>query len=109
MGGVTFAVGTLASLPNPFEPGHPAYESAAMIYAAPGRIVSIEDGWAMVDVGRWGQFGRPLAELRPPRFVCPRCRRASSNPNDWRERYCGACHWWTGDPELAANRPEPAS
>lgn len=24
-------------------------------------------------------------------YVCPRCGRVSSNPNDERERYCGAC------------------
>lgn len=29
-------------------------------------------------------------------IVCPRCTRASSNPNDVREGYCGACHAWTG-------------
>lgn len=25
-------------------------------------------------------------------FTCPRCGAASMNPNDARERYCGACH-----------------
>lgn len=57
---MTFAVGDLASLPNPFEPGDAVYQSAAMIYAAPGRIVSIADGWAVVNLGRWGQFGRAV-------------------------------------------------
>lgn len=96
-----FAVGDLASLPNPFEPGHPAYESAATIYAVPGRIVSIEDGWAVVDLGRWGQFGWPVDALLSPRFVCPKCRRVSHHPRDHAERYCGACHWWTADEVLA--------
>jgi len=27
-----------------------------------------------------------------PSIECPRCRRRSFNPNDIRERYCGACH-----------------
>ncbi len=25
-------------------------------------------------------------------FACPRCGKISHNPNDVRERYCGACH-----------------
>jgi hypothetical protein len=29
-------------------------------------------------------------------FVCPRCGKASSHPDDIREGYCGACHDWTG-------------
>lgn len=29
-------------------------------------------------------------------FTCPRCSRTSWNPFDVAERYCGACHWWTG-------------
>lgn len=101
-----FAVGGLASLPNPFEPDHPAYESAAIIYAAPGRIVSVEDGWAIVDLGRWGQFGRPVGDLLSPRFACPDCRRLSHHPQDVEARYCPACHWWTGDPLLAGRRPD---
>jgi hypothetical protein len=56
-------VGDMVALSNPFEPGHPAYESAAEIYATPGRVVSIEDGWAMVEIRGWGQFGRPLSDL----------------------------------------------
>lgn len=27
-----------------------------------------------------------------PTFTCPDCQRTSYNPNDVRERYCGACH-----------------
>ncbi len=27
-------------------------------------------------------------------FTCPRCGRVSFNPNDIRERYCGACRDW---------------
>ena len=33
-----------------------------------------------------------------PRFTCPRCFRVSYNPNDIRERYCGACHQWADAP-----------
>jgi len=29
-------------------------------------------------------------------FTCPACGRTSYNPNDVRERYCGACNGWTG-------------
>lgn len=61
----TLAVGSLAFIPNLLDPDHPGYASAAEIYANPGRIVSIDDGWAMVDLGSWGQFGRPLADLIP--------------------------------------------
>ena len=38
-------------------------------------------------------------------FTCPRCRRTSYNPNDARDRYCGACKWWTGDPTLGQFDP----
>lgn len=27
-----------------------------------------------------------------PSYTCPRCGAISHNPNDLRERYCGACH-----------------
>jgi hypothetical protein len=30
-------------------------------------------------------------------YTCPRCGRTSHNPNDVRERYCGACHTFEGD------------
>jgi len=40
-----------------------------------------------------------------PQFTCPECSAVSHNPNDIAERYCGRCHWWTGDPELAAANP----
>lgn len=39
----------------------------------------------------------PVALVRPtpdadwPSITCPQCRRTSHNPNDVRERYCGAC------------------
>lgn len=33
----------------------------------------------------------------PMSYVCPRCAARSFNPNDLREKYCGACHDWTGD------------
>lgn len=29
---------------------------------------------------------------QPQTFTCPKCKRTSHNPNDARERYCGACH-----------------
>jgi hypothetical protein len=32
-----------------------------------------------------------------PSFICPRCGRESFNPNDIRERYCGACHQFIDD------------
>lgn len=38
-------------------------------------------------------------------FTCPDCGYISHNPNDVRERYCGRCHWWTGDPNLAPYKP----
>lgn len=44
---------------------------------------------------------------RLPVFTCPKCNQSSTNPNDVREGYCGACHWWTGHPELAAEQPNP--
>jgi hypothetical protein len=31
----------------------------AMLAGTPGEVVSIEDGWAMVDCGSWGIFGMP--------------------------------------------------
>jgi len=33
-------------------------------------------------------------------FRCPCCGMVSHNPNDIEQGYCGACHWWTGDPAL---------
>ena len=33
-------------------------------------------------------------------FTCPVCDRSSSNSNDLANRYCGACHWWTGNPDM---------
>ena len=30
--------------------------------------------------------------------ICPCCHRKSHHPEDIQQRYCGACHWWTGDP-----------
>jgi hypothetical protein len=29
----------------------------------PGEVVSIEDGWAMVDCGSWGIFGMPADSI----------------------------------------------
>jgi hypothetical protein len=39
-------------------------------------------------------------------FQCPRCGRTSYNPNDAANGYCGACHWWTGDPLLGEFHPD---
>ena len=33
-------------------------------------------------------------------FECPCCLRTSEHPVDEAQSYCGACHWWTGDPLL---------
>ena len=34
-----------------------------------------------------------MAEARKPNtFTCPKCGKVSHNPNDVKERYCGACH-----------------
>jgi hypothetical protein len=47
----------------------------------------------MLAFGEW--TGRVLREQTPPALpsiTCPRCGRTSYNPNDIRERYCGACH-----------------
>jgi hypothetical protein len=40
------------------------------------------------------QSERPLTDKAslPPSFTCPKCGAVSYNPNDVRERYCGACH-----------------
>jgi hypothetical protein len=57
--------GRLVQVPNPHPPGHPAYASAQEMYANPGRLVSVESGWAIVDLGRWGQVGLPVAALVP--------------------------------------------
>lgn len=38
----------------------------------------------------------PMADA----FTCPHCGRTSHHPRDVDQRYCGACHWWTGVPEL---------
>lgn len=44
------------------------------------------------------------AQGGPAVFVCPDCGRPSTHPEDVKARYCGACHWWTGDPVMAAIR-----
>jgi hypothetical protein len=62
----TLAVGSLVFVPNRLKPGQLGYALGVQLYAEPGPIVSIdEDGWAMVDLGRWGEFGCSLADLRP--------------------------------------------
>jgi hypothetical protein len=35
-------------------------------------------------------------QRRPRKFTCPRCWAVSHNPSDVEQRYCGACHDWTG-------------
>jgi hypothetical protein len=44
----------------------------------------------------WGAQGQDLKPLVEWWFTCPRCGRRSYNENDIKERYCGACHDWTG-------------
>lgn len=61
----TLTVGMLVYVPNRLKPCHPGYVMAVDMYAKPGPVVSIEDGHAMVDLGSWGQFGCPVADLRP--------------------------------------------
>jgi hypothetical protein len=39
-------------------------------------------------------------------FVCPACGKGSNHPDDAVNGYCGSCHWWTGDPDLAAAHPD---
>lgn len=41
----------------------------------------------------------------PPSITCPDCGRTSFHPMDVAQGYCGWCHWWTSDPELARVRP----
>jgi hypothetical protein len=33
-------------------------------------------------------------------FTCPCCGAVSYNATDREQNFCGACHWWTGDPAL---------
>jgi hypothetical protein len=53
------------------------------------------------------ESGKPIRLLRfdvrtevetitPASFRCPRCGKVSVHPDDIRNRYCGACHDWTG-------------
>lgn len=41
-----------------------------------------------------------------PCFTCPACGMTSYHRDDIAQQYCGRCHWWTGDPLLAWQRPE---
>jgi hypothetical protein len=41
-------------------------------------------------------------------FTCPCCGMTSHHPEDIRQGYCGACHWWTGDPVLGPSH-DPAA
>jgi hypothetical protein len=48
-----------------------------------------------------------MARARPA-FTCPCCGAVSRHPKDVEQKYCGRCHWWTGDPELGpAHLDEP--
>lgn len=58
-------VGDLVFLPNRLHPGHPGYASAEEMFAVPGQVASVVDGWAMVHLAGWGVFGRPVEELEP--------------------------------------------
>lgn len=40
------------------------------------------------------------ARNKQPSITCPRCGRTSYHPEDIRQGYCGACHWWTSDEQL---------
>ncbi len=56
------AVGDMVYLPK----NSPLGVISDAIISCPGRIVSIDNtGWAMVDRGRWGQFGCGVDDLRP--------------------------------------------
>jgi hypothetical protein len=46
---------------------------------------------------------------RKPHFRCPTCGAISFNRNDIRERYCGRCHTFHGDPKPPpkARKPKP--
>lgn len=37
----------------------------------------------------------------PPSIItCPQCHRVSHNPEDIKQKYCGACHEYTSDPAV---------
>lgn len=42
----------------------------------------------------------PYQRQAQPSITCPRCGRTSYHPEDIKQGYCGACHWWTSDPTL---------
>jgi hypothetical protein len=44
--------------------------------------------------------GAAVSGPPPPAFTCPCCGAVSQHPADAEFRYCGRCHWYTGDPEL---------
>ena len=48
---------------------------------------------------------RGVAGTARPVFRCPDCGAVSPHPDDIAQRYCAACHWWTGDPVLGRVRP----
>lgn len=47
--------------------------------------------------------GRPADP--PGAFCCPRCGAVSRSWDDAKAGYCGACHWWTGDPLMGQLGP----
>lgn len=61
----------MAYLPIQVPPGHRAYQLAVHITSEPGPIVSISEGWALVDRGTWGQFGCPVQDLTPAVALTP--------------------------------------
>lgn len=34
-------------------------------------------------------------------ITCPVCQRTSWHPEDVKQGYCGACHWWTSNEAMA--------
>jgi hypothetical protein len=42
----------------------------------------------------------------PAPFTCPCCGQVNRHPDDIANRYCGVCHWQTGDPVLGPPHTE---
>lgn len=83
-------VGDVVYLPSTLPPGHAGYELQQTIISEPGRVVSVEDGWAMVDRAGWGQFGNRVTDLalahcghwRDGDGQCCRCGEPNWCPDD---------------------------
>src|SRR5437660_746 len=69
---------------------------------APGRLTlgCVRRSPQTEGVRLWTTLQTRGAAVNAEVFTCPHCGGPAPNPNDIRERYCGACHWWTGVPEL---------